>query len=531
VAHAALRVARAGANRALRKMGTPNELVNANPAEHALGRIFDSAPIRILALLLLLTAAPVYAAFSSNTALFNGDIWWHLRTGLWILQNHSIPRSGLFSQYVNRPWVDSSWGFDVLTAGASKLLSLRAFPVLLMSFKLALAAVTFLLARGRHGNFWCAVLLSAIAQYVIVDLLPLPVLSSILFFAVELLLLLQSRRCNDVRTLFWLPVLFFFWANLHGQFLNGLLLLGLYLAAEVTEYLLHISGVSAFSAPAHSLAKVAAIAGLSVIATLLTPYSFQLFKGAFETAYGKVLFENFQEMQAFAFRRPQHFVLLLLVMAAFLALGRQRSRDLFKLSVISIFVMLTFRVQRDVWCVVFPAIAVIADAVAGWQHEPELRKSGRRSKQTWKWETPLLAVLVLVVFLAAAIRIPGSEALMNQVSRVFPVKACDFIRANQLPGPMFNAYSWGGFLTWYLPEYPVSIDGRLNLYGDEINERYFKVIDGTQRLETDPGFTGARIILLERDSGMLKALTTLPALREQFRVAYQDDVAAVVVRQ
>ncbi|MGA2426746.1 MAG: hypothetical protein ABSG07_22320, partial [Terriglobales bacterium] len=329
----------------------------------------------------------------------------------------------------------------------------------------------------------------------------------------------------------WLPVLFFFWANLHGQFLNGLLLLGLYLAAEVTEYLLHISGVSAFSAPAHSLAKVAAIAGLSVIATLLTPYSFQLFKGAFETAYGKVLFENFQEMQAFAFRRPQHFVLLLLVMAAFLALGRQRSRDLFKLSVISIFVMLTFRVQRDVWCVVFPAIAVIADAVAGWQHEPELRKSGRRSKQTWKWETPLLAVLVLVVFLAAAIRIPGSEALMNQVSRVFPVKACDFIRANQLPGPMFNAYSWGGFLTWYLPEYPVSIDGRLNLYGDEINERYFKVIDGTQRLETDPGFTGARIILLERDSGMLKALTTLPALREQFRVAYQDDVAAVVVRQ
>ena len=136
-----------------------------------------------------------------------------------------------------------------------------------------------------------------------------------------------------------------------------------------------------------------------------------------------------------------------------------------------------------------------------------------------------------VVFLAAIIRIPSSSTLMNQVSRVFPVKACDFIRANQLPGPLFNAYSWGGFLIWYLPEYPVSIDGRLNLYGDEINERYFKVTDGTQRLETDPSFTGAQIILLERNSAMLKALTTLPVLRAQFRVAYQDEVAAVLVRQ
>jgi hypothetical protein len=140
-------------------------------------------------------------------------------------------------------------------------------------------------------------------------------------------------------------------------------------------------------------------------------------------------------------------------------------------------------------------------------------------------------MLVLVVFLAAIIRIPSSSTLMNQVSRVFPVKACDFIRANQLPGPLFNAYSWGGFLIWYLPEYPVSIDGRLNLYGDEINERYFKVTDGTQRLETDPSFTGAQIILLERNSAMLKALTTLPVLRVQFRVAYQDEVAAVLVRQ
>lgn len=517
--------AHTGTDSGPRRIGMSNEISQENHVGHT-GGIFNSAPMHIIVFLLLLTVAPVFSAFSL-TALLNGDIWCHLRLGLWILQNHAIPRSGLFSQYVDRPWVDSSWGFDVLAGGAYRLLALKAFPVLLMGFKLALAAVTFRLARGQRGRFWCAVLLSAIAQYVIVDLVLRPFLFSILFFGVELFLLLQSRRCSDVRPLYLLPALFFVWANLHGQFLVGLFLLALYVATEVTEFLLRKSGVSSFPVSALSLAKVSAIAGLSLVATLLTPYPFHLFPSAFQATYGKMMFDNFQEMQAMDFRRPQDFVLMLLVMAAFLALGRQRSRDLFKLSAMGMFVMLAFRVQRDVWCVVFPAIAIIADAVLDWHREPEPRKSS----PLWKWEKPLLAVLVLAVFWGATIRLPSSPALINQASRAFPVKACDFIRANQLPGPLFNTYYWGGFLMWYLPEYPVSIDGRLNLYGDEINERYFKVTGGDQRFETDPTFTGARTILFERNSAMITALTTLPALRDQFRVAYQDDVATVLVRQ
>ncbi len=504
----------------------PNETIRRTPTVGTAVKLFHATPARVFALVVLLTAAPWFASFSPRP-LLNGDIWWHLQSGLWMFQNHAVPRSGLFSQYADRPWVDSTWGFDVITAVGYKLLGLRVFAALLMSGKLALGVVTFLLAGGRRGNFWCAILLSAIAQYVIVDLLPLPILLSILFFAIEMLLLLESRRRKDVRPLYWLPPLFFLWANLHGQFLNGLLLLGLYLVAEDTEFFFHLSGSSSAGAPTHSLAKGYAIAGLSVVATLLTPYPFQLFRSAFQTAYGKVMFEDFQDMQAMAFRRPQHFVLMLLVMGAFLALGRQRSRDLFKLGVMAIFLVLAFRVQRDTWCVVLPAIAVIADAVADWRPAA----GAHTRSQPWTWETPLAATLVLVVFLAAIVRLPASPVLMKQVSRAFPVKACDYIRANQLPGPIFNAYHWGGFLAWYLPEYPVSIDSRVNLYGDEITDQYFKVSLGTQRLETDPSFSGARTILLERSSAMLKALTTLPALRDQFRVEYQDDVAAVLVRQ
>ncbi len=467
----------------------------------------------------------MYEAFRIS-AFSNGDVWWHLRTGLWILQNHAIPRYGLFSQYPDKTWIASSWGFDALAAVLYKVIGLRAVPVVLMLFELALAAVTFLLAYVEHRNFWAAALLSAAGQYVIVGLQPLPILFSMLFFAVELLLLLKSRRTGNVRPLLWLPLLFACWANLHPQFVLGLILLSLFLLSGAVEQVLSRLGFSSFTSPAVPFGKSLAVAGICCAATLLTPYSYRLFPDIIPTLYSKVGIESFAEMTSMEFRCPQNFVLLLLVMTAFLVLGRQQSRDLFKMSVLCIFAMLAFRFQRDAWCVVIPAIAVLAAALPQFQ----LGAGSRGNLRARKWGMPLVAVLVLVSFAAAILRMPSNGELEKSTDHVFPLNACNYIRANHLPGPIFNSYSWGGFLTWYLPEYPVAIDGRLNLYGDDVNARYFKVTAGTSRMEEDPSFVRARTILLERKSGMTAGLTLLPQLREQFRVVYEDDVAAVLVR-
>jgi hypothetical protein len=502
----------------------PGKAVPAQESPHDRGwpAVLSRPALRVTAMVLLLTVGPLFTASSPLTSLLNGDIFWHLRSGLWIFQNHAVPREGLFSQYVDRSWVDCNWGFDVLAAVVYKLLGIRGFVVLLMAFRLAMAGATFLVAGGRKRRFWSAVVLSAVAQYVITDLALRPILFSILSFGILLYLLIESRRLSDIRPLFWVPLLFVIWANLDAQFLDGLLLLAVYVTAEVTEAVFRKRIV-----PTLSVVKILGIAGLSVIATLLTPYTLRLFSGAFENAYSNVLFANFQEMQAMPFRRPQDFALMILVMAAFLALGRQRSRDLFKIGALSLFIMLAFRLQRDVWCVVLPSIAVIGDACGEWCW----KQRQQVPSEVWGREKPLVAVIVLVLFGAAIVHLPTDPALMKQAGRAFPTKACDYIRVNQLPGPLFNTYYWGGFLTWYLPEYPVSMDSRLNLYGDDITNRYFKVSGGNQRLETDPSFARAQIILLERSSSMLKALTTLPALKDQFRVAYEDDVAAVLVRQ
>ena len=481
------------------------------------------ALLRIPALVALFTGTAIFQAVRV-AVLQDADIWWHLRAGLWILENHAIPHHGIYSQHASAPWVASGWLYDVAVAIGYSVIGLRILPLLAMIFGLTLAIVTFLLASARSGNFWRAVALSAIAQYTI-TLSSTPELFSILLFGIELSLLVRSNRTGSLRPLFWLPALFLFWANLHSQFVLGLLMLLLFAAAVALEQWLCRSGFQPVLAGTRlSLSRLSAIVGASFLATLINPYTFHLLPQALHSSYNRLLFEYFGNMSALDFRRPQEFVLLLLSMSAFVVLGRKRPVDLFKIALLTVATLVSLRIQRDSWIVVLAAIGVIGESFA----QPQLQPTRSPSLRT---RAVAAAVLVSVVFLLASLRIPRNEVLMQDVYNSFPAKACDFIRSSQLPQPVFNAYRWGGFLTWYLPEYPVAIDSRLALYGETFSESYFKAVSGTERMESNPAFARAQTLLLERQSGMAKALATLPALRAQFRVVYQDEMAIVFVRQ
>jgi hypothetical protein len=494
----------------------------------------SGAASRIALLVLLFSASALYEA-RQLSALSNVEVWLHLRTGQWILQNHAIPHSGIFSQHANLPWVDSSWGFDVLLAVVYRLLGLRAIPIALMGLKVGLAVVVFLVARAARAGFWTAVFLSAVAQYVIPGLQPSPAAFSILCFGVELAILMRCRLSGDPRFLFWLPPLFLLWANLHIQFVCGLVVLALFVLALWAEQLLNDSGADLLdeqNLPV-PVAGAGVVAGVSLVATFLTPYSFHLAPSTFQALYSDVAFEHFAEMRSLSFRRPQDFLLMLLVMAAFLALGRGRRLRLFEVLLLIAGTAAAFRIQRDGWLTVLPAVAILGEGFR-YRGEESAAQHGRDvacQVAVYRWEKPVTAILVALIFTAAQIRLPLPDALLSRVSRNFPVKACYYISQNHLPEPLFNAYPWGGFLIWYLPQYPVAIDSRVELYGDQTLTRYFDVTGGKERMDSDPTLASARTLLLERQSGMAKALTTLPALSSQYRLVYSDDLAAVFVRQ
>src|SRR5690348_2464250 len=153
------------------------------------------AKLRIPAMLVLFSAAAIVEAFrlTSFSSPNNTDIWWHLSAGLWMLQHHSFPHAGIFSQSSTQPWIASSWAYEILISILYKVFSLRAIPLLLMCFKAVLAALTFALAGGMRGRLWFTAGLSIVAQYVLGGVQPNPAYVSVLFFGIELLLLFESR--------------------------------------------------------------------------------------------------------------------------------------------------------------------------------------------------------------------------------------------------------------------------------------------------------------------------------------------------
>jgi hypothetical protein len=477
-------------------------------------RLFDMAAMPIGTMLLLFTAAAAFEArnLSSLTALSNGDIWWHLRTGIWMVQNHCLPHSGLFSQSAELPWIASSWGFDLLVASGFRMLGLRSVPFLLIGFKSALAVVTFLLAGGLRGRFWAAALLSAAAQYILGTVQAGPGYCSIVLFAAELLLLNESRR-RGVRFLFWVPPLLLVWANLDIQFVFGMLLLVVFLAASLLQMRI----------PPRTAGIVALLGG---IATLMTPYYYRLY-AVFWAGVTSAANRYLPEFRAMGFRQPQDYVLMLLTMAAFLALGIRRSRDPFQIALMIGCTMLSFHAQGDAWLVALAAIAVMGEAVGVGAGTSDADNGRLRNRQVMG----AMGLSVAVVTLIAVVGTPRSQdTLLAKVAQTYPVGACNFIREHDrespLPRPLFNSYEWGGFLTWYLPEYPVAIDGRAGLYANDFVVQYFKAMNADVAYQSYPAMANAGTLLLQRNSLMGQALSTLPA----FRVAYSDNVAVVLTR-
>jgi hypothetical protein len=267
---------------------------------------------------------------------------------------------------------------------------------------------------------------------------------------------------------------------------------------------------------------MSAAVGASLLATIISPYGYRSYLPVWLSATNSAADRFLPEFHSLRFRRPQDYLFMLLAMTAFFALGRRRSRDPFLISLLVFSAVISFRFQRDNWLVLVVAVAIIGNAIT--INKSPVSEFARKSR-IHSLTTAALAVFVLI---AVFLRVDAHEMSewKHSDKQTFPWAAAEYIRQNHLPQPLFNSYAWGGFLTFALPEYPVLIDGRTDLYGDAINLPYFQVAMAEFPLQSYPGFTQAQTILLEANSPMAQALSTLPG----FRVAYKDDVAVVLVR-
>jgi len=484
-----------------------------------LGRLRWLQLFALAALLVLVGAVALQLKFS----VIDLDMWWHLKVGDWIVQHAAFPHNGILSRSAaDHPWAAYSWGYEVLLSRFYAWFGLMGIGIYGTLLTLMVAFSVYGMVRRLSGSFWPALLLAVVCCYAFLFLMmPRPGFFSIALLCVTLTLILEAQRSGDVPKLYWLPLIFLLWADLHIQFIYGLAVVGLLVAVNLVQRLAMRLGIAPRYLAETKLpaGRLSAIFGACVLATLISPYSYHLYGIIFAYSRSQLIYSMIKELQPLSFRAYENYVELLLAGAAFFTVAWQKKVDLFKLALLAMACVAAFRTMRDSWFLCVAAAACIADVPA------EATESRRRESVL-----ELLGVFATVA-IALLLFAPGMDfntrGLDRAISGMFPVNAANFVRQNRVPGPLYNNFDWGGFLTWYMPDYPVVIDGRTDLYGDQLDEMLLATLNGDISYKNDPYLNEAGLVLLRRRDGLVAALELDP----RFHKIYEDPIATVFVRQ
>jgi hypothetical protein len=239
----------------------------------------------------------------------------------------------------------------------------------------------------------------------------------------------------------------------------------------------------------------------------------------YEYTKAQVPYVMIRELQAINFRAYAHYEQLLLTGAGFFALGWQKKIDPFKLALLIAASVVGFRTMRDSWFICIAAAACIADFPA-----PETVWC---RTETWLEKSGVAAFVALALVLVARDADFNQRGLDRAISSMYPVKALNFLRQHPAPGPLYNTLDWGGFITWYMSDYPVAIDGRNDLYGDDLDRLFFDTERGEESYATDPYLNEAGVVLLQKSQPLAGLLMSDP----RFSLVYQDQMAALFVKR
>lgn len=262
------------------------------------------ADLIFLALLGVLVFTPL-----SVRLLGDAGIGWHIRTGQIILASHAVPRTDSFSSTMNgKPWLAWEWLYDAKVGWLDSAFGLNG---VVWFNALAIAAVfsgmfQFLIRRGTNLFAAVALVLLGISASMI-HFLARPHVLSWLFVLLWFWILDSSERgsgsSGSSNSCLWiLPASMLIWVNMHGGFLLGFVLLGIFWLGSAWTWL-----CSSDARIEDSLAKIAAgkrtralmsVGFVSVMASLVNPYGWKLHAHVFSYLSNRFLIDHIDEFQS-----------------------------------------------------------------------------------------------------------------------------------------------------------------------------------------------------------------------------------------
>ena len=452
------------------------------------------------------------------------DVWWLLRSGAYMVETRSFPTTDPFSgPAFGAEWINHAWAFELLLYGVYRLGGATGLVLLQALFAMATFAVLYaVLRREGAGQGWALIAVAVGGLAARGFWAPRPQLVTYLALAV-FWGILRAYRDGRADRLVWLPVLTAVWANLHGGFMVGPTLIGLCVVGELLD---RAFGSERSLSPGR-ITRLALAGVVSLGAMFATPFHYRavLFPlgvlgdrlaQAFIIEWGSPPFQYGQ------IRLIEGLVLLTLLLLLW-APRRPRATDIV---VLAAFLHFGLQAVRNIPLLLVILIPILTKALTDVVSE---RGPGLVALTGWSRRQTAAAVLAVAVPFATWWNYPPRGfpdfAPRVGVADIFPAGAVEFLKRARPPGPLFNDYGWGGYLIWRLyPEYRVSIDGRVAVYGPGRFADHLEVADVRPRWRQTLDRLGARLAVIPARSPLAVVLRASP----DWEVLYEDRIAVVL---
>lgn len=467
------------------------------------------------------------------------DTWWHIRAGEDVLATGAVARTDTWSivgdgrAWTSQDWLANvvlalgyrtgPWGLTFLSVAYAVVVA-GAFAILWHAIGLRAPAVGWL---GRVAFLSTGLVLASTVLGVRVQVLDLALVCVVLWVCWRYVT--DPRR----RWLAILPPTAVLWANLHAGWLLLFLIGGAVVVGELADRGLRrvVDGRPPLSVGHVRDLLVAMVVSLGAIA--INPNGVDLLRYPFDTVSIAALNEYILEWFPASLEHPTGWLALAFVGAVVLpalVIGHERLRaaDMLVIGGLTVMALQAIRFLL----ILGPLGAAIGAVGLG----PVIARSplGKRARSTVValgtprrgWRGVMHAALVVLVATTGGVVTvarTAPEAQDRAIATALPADATRWLAASDVDGRLFNRYEWGGYLGQQRPDVDVFMDGRADVYGDDLLRMYVSLIT----LEVDP-----RVVLDRYDIEVAIYPTGQP-LTDWFDNAdgwervYADDLAVV----
>lgn len=506
----------------------------------------------------LLPLAPLVVVVASLTLsyLWNEDFWWYLSSGRAILQHGGIPGEDPFLYTSGEGgWVFHSWLWTVLVALLERLAGLEGVVLFHGLLAVALIALVYTTERSDRlglGNALFVTLFLATIRHRLCGKAEVATWLMLALFY----LLLERKTAFTWRRGAALGALQLLWANLHGGYPLGIFITLCYSAGGGYEARRGRGDAGPSNAPSRYpplwfplVLFLISVLDPRMFRERLAP--FLLFAGSEQVqpvgASGSLLILEWRSPFSADLGDPGLPWLYLLAAGAgllsFFMAGRWSLPRLFFFAGMACLGATAVRHLPGLSL----AAALVGLSNLGGRPSPAdgTSRAQRRRQRTapkrpwapWLYAGATAALAVVLLASAVALRIARSGFEGGQSPSFFAVRpataspaAADFILEQDLPGPIFNDYQLGAYLSARLyPRHRLFIDSRV--LDPSLVVRYTRIVESAARWRQAESRYGFRTAVLGNYSTTLRsplgeALKSDP----DWRLAFVDPLAVIFVK-